>query len=134
MRPGIVLSPEDDPVWTPETVSRLPPLESLRFFEAAARHESFARAASELGVTAAAVAYHVRALEEHLDAPLFERRQRGVHLNPLRARAHFRAARWAGIPRLRARRSGGGWGADPRSPSQSDIPSPRSHCPFPLLR
>ena len=34
MRPGIVLSPEDDPVWTPETVSRLPPLESLRFFEA----------------------------------------------------------------------------------------------------
>ena len=63
-------------------VSRLPPLESLRFFEAAARHGSFARAASELGVTAPAVAYRVRAIEEHLDAPLFERRQRGVHLNP----------------------------------------------------
>ena len=63
-------------------VSRLLPLESLRFFEAAARHGSFARAASELGVTAPAVAYRVRAIEEHLDAPLFERRQRGVHLNP----------------------------------------------------
>ena len=67
MRPGIVLSPGHDPVWTPETVSRLPPLESLRFFEAAARHESFARAASELGVTAAAVAYHVRALDSRTE-------------------------------------------------------------------
>ena len=82
MRPSIVLSPEDDPVWTPETVSRLPPLESLRFFEAAARHGSFAHAAVELDVTAAAVAYRVRALEGHLDAPLFERRRRGVLLNP----------------------------------------------------
>ena len=60
---------------------RLPSLDSLRFFEAAARHQSFARAAAELGVTAAAVAYRVRALEGHLDAPLFERRQRGVLLN-----------------------------------------------------
>ncbi len=70
-------------------MSGLPPLESLRFFEAAARHESFARAAAELGVTAAAVAYHVRALEAHLDAPLFERRQRGVLLNP-RGQAHLK--------------------------------------------
>ena len=35
----------------------LPPLESLRFFEAAARHQSFVGAAEELGVTPAAVAY-----------------------------------------------------------------------------
>ena len=70
-------------------MSRLPPLESLRFFEAAARHESFARAAAELGVTAAAVAYRVRALEGHLEAPLFERRQRGVLLNP-RGRAYLK--------------------------------------------
>ena len=63
-----------------KTVSRLPPLESLRFFEAAARHESFLRAADELGVTAAAVAYRVRALEAHLGAPLFERHRRGVRL------------------------------------------------------
>lgn len=60
----------------------LPPLESLRFFEAAARHKSFARAAAELGVTAAAVAHRVRTLESYVGAPLFERRGRGVVLNP----------------------------------------------------
>ena len=59
----------------------LPPLESLRFFEAAARHQSFARAAAEIGVTPAAVAYRVRMLETHLDVPLFDRRRRGVGLN-----------------------------------------------------
>lgn len=59
----------------------LPPLDSLRFFEAAARHRSFARAAAELGVTPAAVAHRVRMLEKHLDVPLFDRRRRGVDLN-----------------------------------------------------
>ena len=60
----------------------LPPLDSLRFFEAAARQQGFARAAEELGVTAAAVAHRVRMLEKHLDAPLFDRRHRSVRLNP----------------------------------------------------
>ena len=59
----------------------LPPLENLRFFEAAARHESFARAAAELGITPAAVAHRVRGLEEYLDAPLFDRGKRSVRLN-----------------------------------------------------
>ena len=59
----------------------LPPLESLRFFEAAARHQSFARAAAEIGVTPAAVAHRVRMLEKYLDVPLFERRRRGVRLD-----------------------------------------------------
>ena len=59
----------------------LPPLESLRFFEAAARQQGFARAAEELRVTPAAVAHRVRMLEKHLDAPLFDRRQRSVRLN-----------------------------------------------------
>ena len=59
----------------------LPPLESLRFFEAAARHQSFARAAAELGVTPAAVAHRIRMLEKHLEVPLFDRRRRGVGLN-----------------------------------------------------
>ena len=58
----------------------LPPLDSLRFFEAAARHQSFARAAAELHVTASAVAHRVRMLEKHLAVPLFDRRQRGVRL------------------------------------------------------
>ena len=59
----------------------LPPLDSLRFFEAAARHQSFVRASEELGVTRAAVAHRVRMLEQHLDVPLFDRRHRGVRLN-----------------------------------------------------
>ena len=59
----------------------LPPLDSLRFFEAAARHRSFARAATELDVTPAAVAHRVRMLEKYLDVPLFDRRPRGVDLN-----------------------------------------------------
>ena len=59
----------------------LPPLDCLRFFEAAARHQSFVRAGAELGVTSAAVAHRVRMLEKHLDVPLFERRHRGVRLN-----------------------------------------------------
>ena len=59
----------------------LPPLENLRFFEAAARHQSFALAGKELGVTAAAVGHRIRTLEKHLDAELFERRRRSVHLN-----------------------------------------------------
>ena len=59
----------------------LPPLDSLRFLEAAARHRSFARAATELDVTPAAVAHRVRMLEKYLDIPLFDRRRRGVDLN-----------------------------------------------------
>ncbi len=59
----------------------LPPLESLRFFEAAARHQSFVQAGSELGVTAAAVAHRIRTLEKHLDTELFDRSRSSVRLN-----------------------------------------------------
>ena len=41
----------------------LPPLSAVRVFEAAARHGSFTRAADELGMTQAAVSYHIKALE-----------------------------------------------------------------------
>ena len=54
----------------------LPPLDGLRYIEAAARHQSFVRAAKEFDVTAAAVAHRVRMLEKHLDTPLFSRRHR----------------------------------------------------------
>ena len=60
----------------------LPPLDCLRFFDAAARHQSFVRAAQELRVTPAAVAYRVRMLESHLRVPLFRRYHRGVRLTP----------------------------------------------------
>ena len=61
---------------------KLPPLECLRYFESAARLESFVRAARELGVTPAAVAYRVNVLEKHLGLALFERNKRSVSLNP----------------------------------------------------
>ncbi len=60
--------------------SRLPPLLALRAFEAAARLESFSRAADELHVTHGAVSHQVRALEEFLGASLFTRNGRRVAL------------------------------------------------------
>ncbi len=51
----------------------LPPLNALRFFEAAARHRSFVRAAEELHVTPAAVSQQIRLLEDHLGVALFKR-------------------------------------------------------------
>ncbi len=59
---------------------RLPPLNALRAFEAAARHLSFTRAADELSVTQAAVSHQVKQLEEWLGVPLFRRRPRAVLL------------------------------------------------------
>ncbi|MEO3435100.1 transcriptional regulator GcvA [Inquilinus sp. CAU 1745] len=59
---------------------RLPPLASLRAFEAAARHSSFKKAAEELGVTPTAISHQVRLLEETLRLRLFERRTRRVAL------------------------------------------------------
>ena len=52
---------------------RLPPLNALRVFEAAARHQSFARAAEELHVTPAAVSQQIKALEDYLGVLLFKR-------------------------------------------------------------
>jgi len=52
---------------------QLPPLNSLRFFETAARHRSFARAAEELHVTPAAVSQQIKLLEDHLGVALFKR-------------------------------------------------------------
>lgn len=60
--------------------NRLPPLTALRAFDAAARHMSFAKAASELNVTPAALSFQIKSLEEHLGAPLFRRLNRAVEL------------------------------------------------------
>ena len=65
-----------------------PPLECLRFFDAAARRQSFARAAEEFGVTPAAVAHRVRMLEDHVGAPLFRRFHHAVRLNQRGRRYH----------------------------------------------
>jgi len=65
----------------------MPPLNALKAFEAAARHESFAKAADELGVTPAAVSHQVKALEQWLSAPLFARRAQGLSLTDAGRRA-----------------------------------------------
>ena len=59
---------------------RLPPLNALRAFEAAARHLSFTKAADELHVTQAAVSHQIKALEEWLGLPLFRRMNRALAL------------------------------------------------------
>lgn len=64
----------------PRLPTRLPPLNALRAFEAAARHESFSRAADELAVTHSAVSHQIRDLEAALGAKLFRRSGRGVTL------------------------------------------------------
>ena len=58
----------------------LPSLNSLRAFEAAARHLSFKLAADELNVTPAAVSHQVKALEETLGVKLFRRQTRSIKL------------------------------------------------------
>lgn len=58
----------------------LPPLNALRTFDAAARHNSFTRAAAELNVTQSAASRMVRALEEYLDVELFTRRSHTIEL------------------------------------------------------
>src|ERR1700749_3533768 len=58
-------------------IRRLPPLNGLKAFEAAARSGSFTRAAEELNVTQGAVSHQVKALEDTLGLKLFNReRQR----------------------------------------------------------
>jgi len=57
---------------------RLPSLNALKAFEAAARHESFTEAAAELFVTHAAISRHIRDLEDWLGTQLFLRTGRGV--------------------------------------------------------
>jgi len=59
---------------------RLPPLNSLRAFEAAARHQSLSRAAEELSVTHSAISRQVAKLEEFLGVKLFERKHQQVVL------------------------------------------------------
>ena len=59
---------------------RLPPLNALRAFEAAARHLSFTKAAEELYVTQAAISHQVKALEEALGVQLFRRLNRRLML------------------------------------------------------
>src|SRR5450432_2454007 len=62
--------------------ARLPSLNGLRAFEAAARHLSFTNAASELNVTQTAISHQIRRLEEELGIRLFVRQNRALTLTP----------------------------------------------------
>ena len=62
--------------------ARLPSLNGLRAFEAAARHLSFTLAASELNVTQTAISHQIRRLEEELGIRLFIRQNRALALTP----------------------------------------------------
>jgi LysR family glycine cleavage system transcriptional activator len=63
-----------------ETRRRLPPLNALRAFEAAARHLNFSRAADELSVTPGAVSQQIQNLEDYVGASLFRRTPKGLLL------------------------------------------------------
>lgn len=91
---------------------RLPSLNALKAFEAAARHESFTQAAGELHVTQGAVSHQVKALEEELGLRLFIRRRQRLELTeagraylPVLRDAFDRIAR--GTDDLVKRQSGG---------------------------
>ncbi|MAI90760.1 transcriptional regulator GcvA [Ponticaulis sp.] len=64
----------------PENKDRLPPLNALKAFEAAARHLSFTKAADELDVTPGAISQQIRLMEEYTNVPLFRRTGRQVLL------------------------------------------------------
>jgi len=67
-------------------MARLPPLNALRAFEAAARHGGYVGASEELHVTRGAISRHVKHLEEHLGVLLFTRKAQGVRLTAAGAR------------------------------------------------
>jgi LysR family glycine cleavage system transcriptional activator len=74
--------------------ARLPSLNGLRAFEAAARHLSFTEAASELNVTQTAISHQIRRLEEELGIRLFIRQNRALALTP-QAKAYLPGIRAA---------------------------------------
>ncbi|MBX2832059.1 MAG: LysR family transcriptional regulator [Rhodospirillales bacterium] len=76
-----------------KTDSQIPPLNSLRAFDAAGRHLNFRIAAEELGVTQGAVAQHVRGLESYLGLALLDRLPRGVALTENGQRFHAEISR-----------------------------------------
>src|ERR1700760_1930926 len=71
-----------EPGGTPAMTARLPSLNGLRAFEAAARHLSFTQSSSELNDTQAAISHQSRRLEEELGIRLFIRKNRALALTP----------------------------------------------------
>ena len=73
---------------------QLPSTQALACFEAAARHESYTRAAQELALTQSAVSRQILALEDQLGVQLFRRTRHGVVLTPAGRHYARQVARW----------------------------------------
>jgi DNA-binding transcriptional LysR family regulator len=79
-RRRVAIDPE---VWKEHVMPRkIPSLQALSCFDAAARHESYTRAAHELALTQGAVSRQIAALEDFLGVALFRRTRHGVALTP----------------------------------------------------
>lgn len=76
----LVHSTSSAPLPLPALHGDLPPMLTLRAFEAVARHLSFVNAARELSVTQSALSHQVHKLEEFLECRLFIRRTRAIEL------------------------------------------------------
>ena len=72
----------------------IPSTQALACFEAAARHESYTRAAQELSLTQSAVSRQILALEDQLGVALFRRTRHGVSLTPAGQHYSKQVARW----------------------------------------
>ena len=81
---------------SPPMFDRLPPLQTLRAFEAAGRLLSMTLAAEELHVTHGAVSRHIKSLESHLGVPLFKRLTRRIVLTDEGTQFHAAVARLLG--------------------------------------
>ena len=79
----------------------LPSTQALACFEAAARHESYTRAAQELALTQSAVSRQIIALEDQLGVQLFRRTRHGVVLTPAGRHYGRQVARCRGWSRNR---------------------------------
>ncbi|MDR6287579.1 MULTISPECIES: LysR substrate-binding domain-containing protein [Inquilinus] len=106
------------------------PLPALNAFEAAARHGSFTRAAAELGLTQAAVSYHINRLEQRLGTPLFIRRGRSLALTEAGERLAVEVVDAFG--RLRAA-VGGETGAAAHALAVASVPTFATHWLAPRL-
>lgn len=74
----------------------LPPLDSFKAFEAAARNQSFSKAAKELRVHKTAITYQIKKLENHLGQALFTRAVRQVHLTEAGQLLYQQTHTWLG--------------------------------------
>ena len=78
---------------------RLPPLDALLTFEAAARHLSFTRAAAERFVTQSAVSRQIKSLEDDLGVSLFRRGHRSLQLSDAGHALFETCQTWSGCAR-----------------------------------